>query len=165
MLDAVAAYFTPGNRLLASADGGGVLATLALERGWEPVAADGTNHRPHWSPAYPVGGVDHDEVAVAVMLLDGARPLSDAASELRRTRSVLHSEGLLVVATEAADVDASGPSQYRLTPRSVHALLGRAGFELIEWIAAPSRARFRRSAADAPAGAIAVARAARGGHP
>jgi hypothetical protein len=170
MLDALGAYFAPGDRRLALGLGEDLVGRLARQRGWETIRADGTDD-PTLSPRQALrwtSGREHDRIAGAVMFLDCAGSLPDAIGELRRARSVLHPEGLLVVATPTRAISqspgmvASG-LRYALTPQSIHAMLNRTGFEMVEWIPAEPLARFarHRSRRESPGTEIVVARPAK----
>jgi hypothetical protein len=158
-------YFAPGDRLLALGAGKEVILRLAQKRGWEPARRDGTDDTA--LPPRPAlrWATEHDRIACIVTFLDGAASPADAVNELERARSLLDREGLLVVAagpgvvSRAPSVAAAGA--YVLTPQSVHALLKRAGFEMVEWIAAEPAARFARlRSRDSPGADMVVARLA-----
>jgi hypothetical protein len=159
ILEVVGGYFVPGDRLLALGAGKELIGGLAEKRGWELVRGDGTDDvalppRPglRWAS-------EHDRVACIVAFFDGAGSPADAVDELERARSLLDREGLLVMAT--------GRGTYGLTPQSVHAVLKRTGFEMVEWIPAEPAARFARlrSRRDPPGADIAVARLAKAAVP
>jgi hypothetical protein len=166
MLEVMGSYFAPGDRLLALGAGKELVSELAQTRGWETIQGDGTKDAtlpPR--PALPWG--DHNRAACAVKFLDGVAPLADVLDELRRGRSLLDPEGLLVIAmgtgvvSRAPRVVADG--RYALTPRSVDAVLNRAGFEMVEWVPAGPVARFARlrSRRERPGTDMAVARLAK----
>jgi hypothetical protein len=157
LLDVLGGYFAPGDRLLALGAGKELLGGLAEKRGWETTRGD--------APLPPRPAVrrasDHDRIACVVLFLDGAGSPSDAVDELERAKSLLDPEGLLVFATRVPRMAAAGT--YVLTPQSIHSLLKRAGFELVEWIPAEPAARLARLWAqrDSTGADMAVARLAK----
>jgi hypothetical protein len=167
VLETVGAYFVPGDRLLALGPGRELVSTLAHKRGWETIRVDGTEDAAlrrrqtlRWT-----SGREHDQLAHAVTFVDCVGSLPDAIEELRHARSVLNPDGLLVIATRAGAVSRSSREvpagmRYALTPQSIHEVLNRAGFEMVEWIAAelpPLFARLR-SRRDLPGADMTVAR-------
>jgi hypothetical protein len=167
LLDVLGGYFAPGDRLLALGAGKEVILRLAQKQGWEPARGDGMDDaalRPR--PALR-RATEHDRIACIVTFLDGAGSPADAVDELERAKSLLDREGLLVIAagpgvvSRAPRVAAAGT--YVLTPQSIHSLSKRAGFEMVEWIAAEPAARFARlrSRRDSPGADMAVARLAK----
>jgi hypothetical protein len=147
IVEAAGAYFAPGDRLLALGAGKELVGGLAEKRGWETTRGDAA------LPPRPAlrRTSEHDRIACVVMFLDGSGATADAVDELGRARSLLDPEGLLVLAT------------YVLTPQSIHALLQRAGFEMVEWIPAEPAARLARlrSRRDSSGADMAVARLAK----
>jgi hypothetical protein len=167
ILDLLGGYFAPSGRLLALGAGKEVILRLAQKRGWEPAPRDGTDDAA--LPPRPAlrRATEHDRIACIVTFLDGAGSPADAVNELERARSLLDREGLLVVAagwgvvSRAPRVAAAGT--YVVTPQSIHALLKRTGFEMVEWIPAEPAAPFGRlrSRRDSPGAEMAVARLAK----
>jgi hypothetical protein len=164
MLDVVGAYFAPGDRLLALGPANQIVNALAHERGWRTIEAEGKDQAMPDVQGLPwIGRRDHDHLASAVTLLDCDGSLPDALDDLRRARSALDPEGLLVVATRTGAVSRRsglpGTASYVLTPRSIQALLTRSGFRSVDWVSSEPGAFGRlRSARDSTVGAIAVAR-------
>jgi hypothetical protein len=167
LLDVLGAYFTPGDRLLVLGAGKEVILQLARERGWEPARGDGTA-----DAALPSGPVlrrasEHDRIACIVTFLDGTGSPADAIDALERGKLLLDREGLLVIAagpgvvSRVPSVAAAGT--FVLTPQSIHALLTRTGFEMVEWIPAEPAAPFARlwSRRDSSGADMAVARLAK----
>jgi Glycosyl transferase family 2 len=148
MLEVVGGYFTPGDRLLALGAGKELVSGLAQTRGWETIPGDRTEDAtlPR-RPALRWAG-EQNRAACVVTFLDGVRPLPEALDELGSARSLLDPEGLLVMAVEArvvSDTPRTVPADtYALTPRSIRALLERAGFAMVEWIPAEPAVRFGR---------------------
>ena|GEM_PF-180805 len=167
ILEVAGGYFAPGDRLLALGAGKELVGRLAQKRGWKTVRGDGTDGAALPSRPAMRWASDHDRIACIVTFLDGAGSVAGAVDELRRAKALLDREGLLVVASgrgvasRARRVSAAGT--YALTPQAIHALLRRAGFELVEWIPAEPTARFARlrSRRDSPGVDMAVARLAK----
>jgi Glycosyl transferase family 2 len=167
ILDVAGGYFAPGDRLLALGAGKEVVGGLAQERGWETVRGDGTDDAALPPRTALRRGSEPDRIACIVTFLDGAGWPADAVDELERAKSLLDREGLLVLAaapgvvSRAPRVAAAGT--YALTPQSIHSLLKRTGFELVEWIPAEPAAPFARlrSRRESPAADMAVARLAK----
>ena len=128
LLDAAGDYFAPGDDLLAAGAERQLVAELARERGWQPTV-DGGSIGVDQSHSH-VRGRESQRVQDAVAYVDPHGALPDAIDELRRLRTQLRPEGLLVVATPTHRSDSS----YALTIESVRAVLTDAGFEIIEWI-------------------------------
>jgi hypothetical protein len=169
MLDLVGAYFAPGGGLLALGPANEIVNAVARQRGWRTIEAEGKDAAMPDVQALPwIGRRDHDHLASAVTLLDYDGSLPDALDDLRRARSALDPEGLLVVATRTGAVSRRsslpGTASYVLTPRSIQALLTRTGFRCVDWISTEPGAPFARlrAARDSTVGAIAVARPASG---
>jgi hypothetical protein len=167
ILEMVGGYFTPGDRLLALGAGKELLGGLAQKRGWETIEGDSTGEE--LLPPRPAlrRASEHDRIACVVIFLDGAGSLSEAIDELRRARSLLDPEGLLLMAARAGVVSraprAVSAGMYALTPRSIHAFLNRAGFDMVEWIPTEPVSPFARlwSRRDPPGADMAVARLAK----
>jgi hypothetical protein len=167
LLDVLGGYFAPGDRLLALGAGKEVILRLAQKRGWEPARGDGTDDAA--LPPRPAlrWASEPDRIACVVAFLDGTGSPADAMDELEHAKSLLDREGLLVMAagpgvvSRAPSVAAAG--RFVLTPQSIHALLKRTGFEMVEWIPAEPAAPFARlrSRRDSPGADMAVARLAR----
>jgi Glycosyl transferase family 2 len=157
MLDALGAYYAPGNRLLVLGHGENSIDTpLARDRGWAVVDADPADHpRGETAPAWP-SGRRTAAVADAIVFRDGLASLPDVWTDLERARGLIHPEGLLVVATWLGDRRRFDTS-YVLTRDSVYAVLTRAAFEVVEWITSP---RHRALGMSARRGLLAVARPA-----
>jgi Glycosyl transferase family 2 len=171
LLDVLGGYFAPGDRLLALGAGKEVVGRIAEKRGWEPARGDSTADAA--LPPRPAlrRPTEHDRIACIVTFLDGAGSPADAVDELERAQSLLDREGLLVMAagrgvvSRAPSVAAAGT--YVLTPQSIHSMLMRAGFEMVEWIPTEPTARFARlrSRRDSPGADMAVARLAKAAVP
>jgi Glycosyl transferase family 2 len=145
IVEVAGGYFAPGDRLLALGAGKELVSDLAQKRGWDTTRGDvALPPRPALRRAS-----EHDRIACIVTVLDGAGTPADAVDELGHARSLLDPEGLLVLAT--------------LTPQSIHAVLKRAGFEMVEWVPAEPAAPLARlrSRRDSPGADIAVARLAK----
>ena len=142
VLDALGAYYAPGNRLLVLGhDEDGEALALARERGWTTVDADLPPLRDRTPARWPSERTE-TAIADAIVFHDDHASLPDALADLVRAKSSLHLEGLLIVATRICLSPESGrafDTKYLLTRDSVHAVLTRAGFETVEWVAAPSR--------------------------
>jgi hypothetical protein len=139
-LDVLGAYYTPGNRLLVLGhDEDGAAVARARERGWTTVDADLPRPRDGTSARLPSERRD-TAIADAIVFLDDDASLPDALAGLTRAKSSLHLEGLLVVATRICSSPEGGgdlETRYLLTRDSVRAVLTRAGFEIVEWVASP----------------------------
>jgi Glycosyl transferase family 2 len=167
ILEVVGAYYAPGDRLLALGAGKEVVGRLAQKRGWDTLRRGGTDGDALPPRPAPRWASDHDRIACVVAFLDGAGSLAGAVDEVDRAKALLDREGLLVLATgrgvvsRAPRVGAAGT--YALTPQAIHALLKRAGFELVEWIPAEPASRLARlrSGRDSPGADLAVARLAK----
>jgi hypothetical protein len=157
VLDALGAYYAPGNRLLVlSHDENSMEIPRARDRGWTIVNAD-----PSSSPGSEAGLAWPSErrtaaIADAIVFRDDHASLPDARTDLEHARSLIDLEGLLVVATWIGDRLGFG-MRYGLSRDSVHAVLTRAGFEVVEWIASPRR---RHLGTSTPRRLLAVARPA-----
>jgi hypothetical protein len=134
-LNALADYYVAGNRVLVFArDEQDVLGGLARQRGWVTTSTDanGSEHEERGTIRWPSERRD-DSVADAILFLDTDASLPDRIETLRRARSLVQLEGLLIVATP---IDVSSV-KYTLTRASVHAVLARSGFDVIEWVEWP----------------------------
>jgi Glycosyl transferase family 2 len=139
VLDALGAYYTPGNRLLVLRhEQNGVVVALARERGWTALDEDPSGPRDNASARWPSERRD-TAIADAIVFRDDDASLPDGLADLERAKSLLHLEGLLVVATWIGSSRRVGfhETRYVLTRDSVRAVLTRAGFEVVEWIASP----------------------------
>jgi hypothetical protein len=167
ILEVVVGYFTPGDRLRALGAGKELVGGLAQNHGWEVLRGDGTDDAALPPRSALRRGSEYDRIACIVMFLDGAGSPADAVDELDRAKSLLDHEGLLVMAAGPGVVSRAprtvAAGTYVLTPQSIHALLSRAGFEMVEWIPAERAGPFGRlrSRRDAPGADIAVARLAK----
>jgi hypothetical protein len=167
VLEAAGGYFAPGDRLLALGLGKELFGRLAQERGWEAVRADGSDYAA--LPPRPAlrSASEHGRIACVVTFLGGAGSLSDTVVELEHARSLLDPEGLLILAAGTGVVSRTprvvAAGTFALTPQSFHALLNRAGFEMIDWIPAESAGSFARlrSRRDSAGADMAVARLAK----
>jgi len=167
ILEVVGGYFAPGDRLLALGAGKEVVSRLAQRRGWETARGDRADDVALPPRSALRRATEHDRIACIVTFLDGTGSLADAADELERSKSLLDPEGLLVTAAGPGVVSraprAPAAGTYVLTPQSIHSLLKRAGFEMVEWIPAEPAARFARlrSRRDSAVADMAVARLAK----
>jgi Glycosyl transferase family 2 len=139
VLDALGAYYAPGNRLLVLGhDEDGAAVTLARERGWATVDVD-LPLRDRTPARWPSERTE-TAIADAIVFRDDHASLPDAFADLVRAKSSLHLEGLLIVATRTCLSPESGgafDTRYLLTRDSVRAVLTRAGFEIVEWVGSP----------------------------
>ena len=140
VLDVLGAYYTPSNRLLVLGhDQNGVVVALARERGWTTLDADPSGPHDNASARWPSERSD-TAIADAIVFRDDDASLPDVLADLELAKSSLHLEGLLVVATGIGSSPRGGldfETRYVLTRDSVRAVLTRAGFEVVEWIASP----------------------------
>jgi hypothetical protein len=170
LLDAAGDYFVPGDRLLAAGAERELVVELAGERGWQPVPIEGGSKGVDQNPAH-TRGREWQSVVDAIAFVDPIGELSDAIEELRRLRTLLRAEGLLVVATPTTPRgvslrrSVSVGAKCTLTLESVRAVLTTAGFEMVEWIPpshlgvdAHSRIRRWGISPGAPTLGVAVAR-------
>jgi hypothetical protein len=162
-LDVLGAYYAPGNRLLVLGhDEDGAAAARARERGWTTVDADLPRPRDGTSARWPSERRD-TAIADAIVFRDDDASLPDALAGLARAKSSLHLEGLLVVATRICSSPEGGgdlETRYLLTRDSVRAVLTRAGFEIVEWVASPSHLLVGAFGRAAARGEVVVARPA-----
>ncbi len=139
VLDALGAYYAPSNRLLVLGHEQNGMVALARERGWTTLDADPSGPRDNSSAQWPSERRD-TALADAIVFRDDDASFPDALADLERAKSLLHLEGLLVVATWIGSSPHGGlnfETRYVLTRDSVRAVLTRAGFEVVEWIASP----------------------------
>jgi hypothetical protein len=141
VLDALGAYYAPSNRLLVLGHEQHGIVALARERGWTTLDADPSGPRDNASARWPSERRD-TALADAIVFRDDDASFPDALADLERAKSLLHLEGLLVASTLIGSSLHGGLNfepRYVLTRDSVRAVLTRAGFEVVEWIASPRR--------------------------
>ena len=123
LVDAAGDYFVPGDRLLAAGAERELVVELAGERGWQAVPVEGESTGVEQHPAQ-TRAREWQSAIDAIAFVDSMGALPDAIEELRRLRTLLRPEGLLVVATSTAPGGVE----------SVRTVLTRAGFAMVEWI-------------------------------
>ena len=163
VLDVLGAYYAPGDRLLVLGhDEDGAAVALGRERGWTTVDSDLPRPRDRASGRWPSERRD-TAIADAIVFGDDDASLPDALADLARAKSLVHLEGLLVVATRICSSPEGGgdfETRYLLTRDSVRAVLTRAGFEIVEWFTSPRHPLVGRLGRAAARGEVVVARPA-----
>jgi len=156
-LDQIAAFTVPGKRLLEIGSNVGLFLQVAAERGWEEhgiepsrwAVEEGTRR---FGVRLQRGSVDEldekPDAADVIVMLDVLEHLNDPLSALRRLRSVINGEGLLVLSTVNLD---GLHARYRgrdwpwfirshlhyFSERTLSAMLRAAGFRIVAWRIAP----------------------------
>ncbi|MHB8511680.1 MAG: glycosyltransferase [Actinomycetota bacterium] len=140
VLDLVRGYIVPGNRLLDIEAGTGQFLAMSARQGWkswglEPSAAAVKVARERFHVEIEESSLDtfaaDGTPSDVITMLGVLERLSTPVSSLRKVRSLIADEGLLIL--EVGRERNSGAVYYSYSPESVRLALAASGFRLIEY--------------------------------
>jgi len=150
-------YVTPGRSLLEIGSNVGLFLDVAVKRGWDAVGYEPSRWavgqgKKRFGVNLRQGTIETleepDGSADTIVMLDVLEHLNDPLEGLKRLRTMINEEGLLILSTvDATSLHARLRGErwpwfirshlWYFTPQTLDALLKTAGFKMIEWTVVP----------------------------